>query len=61
MNFEKALMLMQVAEKARGYANLKWLVEAAEAELADMAPKAEPDPVPAKPAPSKPQPEVRKL
>lgn len=60
INYEKALVLLQVAEKARGYTNLKWLVEAADAALADMAPKAAPDPVPAKPEP-KPQLEVRKL
>jgi hypothetical protein len=49
MNFEKAFLLLQVAEKAFGYPAYKWLVDLAHEELQAMEPKKAEAPKPAIP------------
>lgn len=49
MNFEKAFLLLQVAEKAAGYPAYKWLVDSAHEELKAMEPKKVEPPKPAIP------------
>ena len=42
IDFERALLLIQTAEKAMGHPQLKFIVDAAQKELAEMEPKPAP-------------------